>query len=87
MGLRASVQIGARTYTLLVVRPPNSAVSHLTPAVIAQQIKNLAWGDYLILSSFGPALGATQAVAAWQKEGMFDPLERTKNPGPKPTPA
>ena len=86
LGMQLAMQVGPRSYNLLIVRPPTVTVSRSATTGVLQQTKALVGSDFMVLASFSPGDGAKSSLAAWKKAGMFDALARLGSPGRPPTP-
>jgi len=80
MGMQVTVGVGGQSYLVLVVRPPNPAISREATQVVASAIAAAPAGRQLVLASFSPGTAIGGALKAWGKAGLADPGTGRRGP-------
>ena len=73
MGMQVTVGVEGQSYLVLVVRPPNPAISREATQAVASAITAEPTGRQLVLASFSPGTAIGGALKAWSKAGLADP--------------
>jgi len=87
MGMQVTVGAGGQSYLLLVVRPPNPAISREATQVVASAITAAPAERQLVLASFSPGAAIGGALKAWSKAGLADPGTGRRGPSVATYPA